>query len=157
MQNFLYASILMKNKTLNLHALLFYGFLCGALAVVFMISFQHFESFYQPQIIATQKYVSAKTNIQNKKAESLTPQKVTFSYASPTAKEVQVVGDFNAWGAYPLALNKSGNDIEIFTLTLALPTGKYKYYFLVDGEITLDNSALQIYSEGKTYNILEVK
>ena len=147
----------MKNKTLNLHALLFYGFLCGALAVVFMVSFQHFDNFYQPQVIAKPKYIAAKTNIQNKKAEDLTPQKVALSYASPTANEVQVVGDFNAWGAYPLILNKSGNDIEIFTLNLALPTGKYKYYFLVDGVVTLDAGAAQVTSGDKTYNILEVK
>ena len=147
----------MKNKTLNLHALLFYGFLCGALAVVFMISFQHFDNFYQPQIIAVPKYIAPKNDIKNEKAEVLAPQKVVFSYASPSAQEVQIVGDFNAWGSYPLTLNKSGNDIEIFTLNLVLPTGKYKYYFLVDGEIALDSSAPQITSDGKTYNILEVK
>lgn len=147
----------MKNKTLNLHALLFYGFLCGALAVVFMITFQHFDNFYQGEVIVKQKYSAPKTDIQNKNTENLKPQKVVFSYASPTAKEVQIVGDFNAWGAYPLTLNKSGNDIEIFTLNLALPTGKYKYYFLVDGEVTLDSGAAQIDYNGKTYNLLEVK
>ena len=147
----------MNDKTLNLHALLFYGFLCGALAVVFMVSFKHFDDFYQLEVITRQQYVYPKKTKQSKAEEKLKPQKVTFSYASPTAKEVLLVGDFNAWGAYPLALNKSGNDIEIFTIDLALPKGKYKYHFLVDSVVTLDESATQVISEKKTYNILEVK
>lgn len=144
----------MKTKALNIHALFFYGLLCGALAVVFMVSFQHFESFYQPQIVARPKYKQIPVK---EKALDLKPQKVTFSYVSPTAKEVQLVGDFNAWGAYPLILNKSENDIEIFNLTLALPTGKYKYRFLVDGKTELDGSVSKIDFNGEIFNILEVK
>ena len=145
----------MQNKTLNIHALLFYGLLCGALVVVFMVTFQHFENFYQPQIIARPKYKQVLT--QEKAIENIKPQSVTFSYVSPSAKEVQLVGDFNAWGAYPLTLNKGENDIEIFTLSLALPTGKYKYRFLVDGQTALDESAAKIDSNGEVFNILEVK
>ena len=145
----------MQNKTLNIHALFFYGLLCGALAVVFMITFQHFENFYEPQIIVRPKYTQ--TLIKDKTIENLKPQKVTFSYVSPSANEVQIVGDFNAWGAYPLTLNKSENDIEIFNLTLALPTGKYKYRFLVDGQNALDESATKINLDGEVFNILEVK
>ncbi len=147
----------MKNNALNLPALFFYGFLCGALAVVFMVSFQHFENFYQPDILATHEYIQTKPVIKPHKYEGLNPQKVTFSYASPTAQEVRLEGDFNAWGAYPLILNKSGNEIEIFTLDLALPKGKYKYHFVVDGVIALDKTAAQVFANSKTYNILEVK
>ena len=144
----------MKTKTLNIHALFFYGLLCGTLAVVLMVSFQHFENFYQPQIVARPKYKQIPVE---EKALDLKPQRVTFSYVSPSAKEVQLVGDFNAWGAYPLTLNKSENDIEIFNLTLALPTGKYKYRFLVDGKNTLDESVAKIDFNGEIFNILEVK
>lgn len=145
----------MQNKTINIHALLFYGLLCGALVVVFMVTFQHFENFYQPQIVARPKYVQIPAK--QKSVENLKPQSVTFSYVSPSAKEVQLVGDFNAWGAYPLALNKGENDIEIFTLSLALPKGKYKYRFLVDGQTVLDESASKIDFNGEVFNILEVK
>ena len=146
----------MENK-LNIPALFFYGLLCGALAVVFMVSFQHFENFYKPEIFVRQKYISPSAPLKAEDENVLKPKRVSFSYASPAAKEVLLVGDFNAWGAYPLALNKSGKEIEIFTLTLALPTGKYKYYLLADGEIMIDENAPQIISDGKTYNILEVK
>ena len=145
----------MKTDTLNIPALFFYGLLCGALAVVFMVSFRHFDNFYSPQIIARAEYLQAPAK--EKKLENLRPQKVTLSYVSPSAKEVQVVGDFNAWGAYPLTLNKSGQEIEIFNITLALPRGKYKYHFLVDGQIVLDKSAPQTFFDGKFFNILEVK
>lgn len=145
----------MQNNTLNIHALLFYGFLCGALAVVFMVSFQHFENFYQPQVIARPKYVQIPAK--QKSVENLKPQSVTFSYVSPSAKEVQLVGDFNAWGAYPLTLNKGENDIEIFTINLALPKGKYKYRFFVDGKNALDESAAKTDFNGEVYNVLEVK
>lgn len=142
----------MENR-INFPALFFYGLLCGALAVVLMVSFQHFENFYQPQILARSKYIQ--TPAKQKDFDNLKPQKVTFSYVSSTAKEVAVVGDFNAWGAYPLTLNKNEN--KNFTVTLALPTGKYKYYFLVDGEVVLDTNASQIVADGENFNVLEVK
>ncbi len=145
----------MHSKALNIPALIFYGLLCGALVVIFIISFQHFNNFYSPRIIVRPKY--KQTFAQEKAVENLKPQRVTFSYVSPAAKEVQIVGDFNAWGAYPLTLNKSENDIEIFTLNLALPRGKYKYRFLVDGKTALDESSAKITLEGEVYNILEVK
>ena len=132
----------MQNKALNIPALIFYGLLCGSLAVVFMVSFQHFNSFYAPQIVARPKYKQIPAK--EKAVENLKPQSVTFSYVSPSAKEVQIVGDFNAWGAYPLTLNKGENNIEIFTLNLALPKGKYKYRFLVDGKNMLDEKNVPI-------------
>ena len=127
----------MKTKAINIPALFFYGFLCGALAVVFMVSFQHFENFYQPEIIARAKYVQIPAKQKN--LENLKPKSITFSYISPSAKEIRIEGDFNAWGAYPLILNKNEN--KTFTLSIALPTGKYKYRFLVDGKAQKDNSA----------------
>ena len=145
----------MKTKVINIPALLFYGLLCGALVVVFIVAFQHFDNFYQPSVIARPEY--KQMPVKEKNVEDLKPQRVTFSYASPTAKEVQLVGDFNAWGTYPLVLNKGNNDIQIFTLNLALPTGKYKYRFLVDGQPTLDESSTKIKSGDEVYNILEVK
>ena len=145
----------MNTKALNIPALIFYGLLCGALAVIFMVSFQHFDNFYAPQIVARPKYkqITAK----EKSVENLKPQRVTFSYVSPSAQEVQIVGDFNAWGAYPLTLNKGENNIEIFTLNLALPKGQYRYNFLVDGKTALDESAVKINFNGETFNVLEVK
>lgn len=145
----------MQSKTLNIHALLFYGLLCGALVVVLMVSFQHFNNFYQPQVFVRPKYKQIPAK--EKSFENLKPQRVTFSYVSPSAKEVQLVGDFNAWGAYPLTLNKGENDIEIFTLNLALPKGKYKYRFLVDGKTALDESSVKVNLDGEVYNLLEVK
>ena len=145
----------MKTKTLNTPALIFYGLLCGALAVVLMVTFQHFEDFYAPQVVMRAKYTQIPA--QEKALENLKPQRVTFSYVSPSAKEVQLEGDFNAWGAYPLTLNKSENDIEIFTLNLALPKGKYNYRFLVDGKTALDESSAKINFDGEVFNVLEVK
>lgn len=147
----------MKNELLNIPALFFYGLLCGALAVVFMVSFQHFQNFYKPEVFVRNKYVAYGIPLKMQEQDALKPQKVTISLASQTAKDISLVGDFNAWGAYPLTLNKSGKELEIFTITLALPTGKYKYHFLVDGKITLDESAPKTVFNGETYNILEVK
>ena len=101
--------------------------------------------------------MSEKTANKEKTVDNLKPQSVTISYVSQYAKEVQVVGDFNAWGAYPLILNKGENDIEIFTLKLALPKGKYKYRFLVDGKTVLDESTTKISLNNEEYNVLEVK
>lgn len=86
---------------------------------------------------------------------NMAPKKVTFSFFAPQARRIFLVGDFNAWGVYPLEVpsDPEGN----FSKSLVLPKGKYKYYFDVDGQKVLDEKAPKIIFEGEEYSLLSVK
>ncbi len=59
--------------------------------------------------------------------------KITFSLPSEIqAEEVAVCGDWNEWSptAHPLKKYKDGH----FAVSINLPSGEYRYRFLVDGE-----------------------
>lgn len=53
-----------------------------------------------------------------------------FTVAAPGAKEVVVVGDFSAW--QPISLFDLDGD-GVWSVTVALPPGRYEYAFVVDG------------------------
>lgn len=53
-----------------------------------------------------------------------------FTLAAPGAKAVSVVGDFSAW--QPISLFDHDGD-GVWTVTVALPPGRYEYAFVVDG------------------------
>jgi len=58
--------------------------------------------------------------------------KVTFSLPAPEARQVCLVGEFNAWAhdATPMKKQKSG----VFTATVDLETGRaYRYRYFIDG------------------------
>jgi 1,4-alpha-glucan branching enzyme len=63
-------------------------------------------------------------------------QKVTFSFETRIAKDVILVGDFNAWNPkiHPMKMNKIG----IWNKAVMIPPGRYEYKFLVDGNWALD-------------------
>jgi hypothetical protein len=48
------------------------------------------------------------------------------------AKTVSLVGDFNAWGARPVSLERTGSD-GTWTASVPLPSGRHEYAFIVDG------------------------
>lgn len=54
----------------------------------------------------------------------------TFTVAAPGAKEVVLVGDFSAW--QPISLFDHDGD-GVWSVTVALPPGRYEYAFVVDG------------------------
>ena len=67
--------------------------------------------------------------------------KVRFAINAPRARHVSVAGDFNQWNPEAMLLEKrSGGRWET---TLNLPTGRYEYKFVVDGEWRHDPTALQ--------------
>ncbi|GAB4308919.1 MAG: hypothetical protein Kow0097_09770 [Candidatus Bipolaricaulota bacterium] len=53
-----------------------------------------------------------------------------FTVAAPGATSVAVVGDFSAW--QPIGLFDHDGD-GVWTVTVALPPGRYEYAYLVDG------------------------
>jgi 1,4-alpha-glucan branching enzyme len=59
-------------------------------------------------------------------------KKQTFRLTAPTAKKVQLVGDFTNWQEQPVALKKSVDGV--WTASVGLRPGSHHYLFIVDGE-----------------------
>ncbi len=72
---------------------------------------------------------------------ALEPQEGVLTYNDPTAKTVQVAGDFNGWHpeASPLAATGFGE----WNIHLTLRPGQYEYRFWVDGAWADDPLARQ--------------
>jgi len=71
------------------------------------------------------------------------PQReVRFSIDAPNAREIYVVGDFNNWKLDDIArLSQSGGGR--WDKKMALPPGRYKYKFVVDGEWVTDSQNVE--------------
>ena len=64
--------------------------------------------------------------------QTVSKQKVTFEFAAPDAQSVSLAGDFTGWQQAPLPLKKHKNGI--WKKSVSLPTGRYEYRLLVDGQ-----------------------
>jgi hypothetical protein len=80
---------------------------------------------------------------------------VEFRLKEKRAKEVVLVGDFNAWKEGSLKLARRGGGV--WELALPLPRGRYRYYYLVDGKPLLDPKAPAGDRDGNPVSIKEVK
>jgi hypothetical protein len=71
------------------------------------------------------------------------PVPTSFSFKAATAKQVAIVGDFNAWDpvASPLTRQKGS---DTWTGTISLLPGRHTYAFVIDGRIVPDPNAVNI-------------
>lgn len=65
-------------------------------------------------------------------AAALEAAAVQFVLVAPGASTVTVVGDFNDWSATATPLHQAPGD-GVWTVTVPVPPGRYRYGFLVDG------------------------
>ena len=63
---------------------------------------------------------------------------VQFVIVAPTATEVSLVGDFNDWSASATPMQLVA-DNRIWSVTIPLNAGRYRYAFLVDGTTWLSD------------------
>lgn len=56
---------------------------------------------------------------------------VRLMFDAPNAQRVEVAGDFNGWGAAPIALEQDERSRR-WSVTLALRSGEHRYAFVVD-------------------------
>jgi chromosome partitioning protein len=64
-------------------------------------------------------------------APTVTPEGVVFAVEAPAARHVHLVGDFNGWALEGSEMQPLG---RIWTSTVKLRPGSYRYRFVVDGE-----------------------
>ncbi|MGA2175456.1 MAG: glycoside hydrolase family 13 [Verrucomicrobiota bacterium] len=76
----------------------------------------------------------------NRYSAERTLHEVTFSCVAPSASQVSVAGDFNHWNPFadPMLRMPDG----CWVLSLPLHHGHHQYYFLIDGQPTLDPRSL---------------
>lgn len=55
-----------------------------------------------------------------------------FSFSSPTALSVMLVGDFTHWKNHPISMKKQKGGV--WKTKISMEPGTYHYRFLVDGE-----------------------
>src|SRR5262249_5954544 len=58
----------------------------------------------------------------------------TLTYSDPSAKTVEVAGEFSNWKILPMTKDDAGN----WSKTLSLKPGVYAYKFVINGEWKLD-------------------
>ena len=63
-----------------------------------------------------------------------------FKVVLPRGKYVSLAGDFNNWDPYMMRMKEEplSSTKSVYTLTLNLVPGIHHYYFIIDGEKTLD-------------------
>lgn len=64
---------------------------------------------------------------------------VTFRFFRPAARQVYLVGDFNAWGREPLLMSRTRDGYWV--AALRLPPGDHQFQYRADGDAYLDFAA----------------
>ncbi len=82
---------------------------------------------------------------------------IVFRTLCPSAREVLVAGDFNDWTPNQTPLQRIDNN-GVFETKLALPRGRYRYRFVIDGRWSYDRDNPQVESneEGEISSVVEV-
>ena len=60
------------------------------------------------------------------------PIEIVFRFEAPQAEAVLLVGDFSQWQNAPIVMVKGA--AGVWHATVALPPGRHRYRFLVDGD-----------------------
>jgi len=83
---------------------------------------------------------------------------VAFVTLYPRAKNVQIAGDFNNWQPEKTGMKKVGES-GVWQTKLKLPTGKYRYRLVVDGQWQQDpyNEQTELNPFGDLNSVIEVK
>jgi chromosome partitioning protein len=82
---------------------------------------------------------------------------VIFAVKFEEAKKVLIAGDFNGWQAISTPLRANGTP-GLWTTTLPLPPGRYRYRLVVDGKWVTDpnNQYVEANQFGELNNVVEV-
>ena len=98
---------------------------------------------------------SAQDSLLRPSAPHLTPGGVLFTFEARDARRVQLVGDFNGWGLDGSDMTLTGT---IWTSTLKLPPGRYRYRYVIDGTWRSDpmNAEVEPSPYGEDNSVIEV-
>ena len=82
---------------------------------------------------------------------------VTLVLEAPEARDVWFSGEFNGWSSNALPLLRQANGV--WSITIALPPGRYQYKFVADGQWLHDPTARENVPDGYgSFNsVLEIR
>jgi hypothetical protein len=75
-------------------------------------------------------------SVDNRGASDLLPIPTQFSLNRPDAKRVELIGDFNGWGAQRVELTRDASGV--WSAMVPLIPGRHLYSFVVDDSVVLD-------------------
>jgi len=133
----------MNDKGISLFSVLFYTVAMGFTVIAVFSSAYAYGTFAKRYSAVNLKQTDASSEKPCKVsavAKRMQLRNVKFVFHSPKAKQVYLVADFNMWGEHKLKLENNGSGL--FTKTVILPQGEYKYFYRVDGQDTKDDAAL---------------
>ena len=83
---------------------------------------------------------------------------IVFVTLYPRAQNVQIAGDFNNWQPELTKMQKVGES-GVWQTKLQLPSGRYRYRYVVDGQWQQDpyNEQTEMNPYGEYNSIFEVK
>jgi chromosome partitioning protein len=83
---------------------------------------------------------------------------IVFVTLYPRAENVQVAGDFNNWQPESTPMKKVGGN-GVWQTEMKLPTGRYRYRLVVDGQWQKDpyNEATELNPFGELNSVIEIK
>jgi chromosome partitioning protein len=110
------------------------------------------------QTLEISKPVETSTKLSDYYGVSQVDDAVVFVTLYPRANTVQIAGDFNNWQPQQTPMQKVGHS-GIWQTKLKLPTGKYRYRLVVDGQWQQDpyNGHSELNPYGDHNSVLEVK
>jgi len=82
-------------------------------------------------MVSKGKRINTEKILSRQEKQEATEVSVEFTFYSPEAKKVYLVGEFNNWDTYAIPMKK-WNERE-WRATLALHPGRYEYKYFVDG------------------------
>jgi hypothetical protein len=71
---------------------------------------------------------------------------VIFNLSLREARTVSVIGTFNSWNGQGYEMKRDG-ELNVWSLGLSLPEGRYEYGFLVDGQRVIPDPRALIYQD----------
>ena len=87
--------------------------------------------------LRTSRAASARPEVaaERPSAHSANRRPVQFVLVAPTARKVQVVGDFNDWDASHAEYSAQHRGGGVWSVTAAIPEGHHRYSFVVDDSL----------------------
>jgi len=104
-----------------------------------------------PPVPAADRPVAAVPPDASEKPSATGRRNILFKLGRPTARKVEIIGDFNEWMRQPM--KKAG---KVWQISIPLAPGSYEYAFVVDDKRVRDPNNKKTASGGKA-SILTVK
>jgi chromosome partitioning protein len=117
--------------------------------------FEDYEALTTEVLQMTSEATDERGSLLRPSAPHLTSEGVLFTFEAPNARRVQLVGDFNGWGLDGSDMTLSGT---IWTSTLKLLPGRYRYRYVIDGIWRSDpmNADVEPSPYGEDNSVIEV-